>query len=512
MLDSTAQNGVVEGNLLVESAESSNEGENIELTPPEIVAELDRHVISQDAAKRAVAIALRNRWRRMKVAGPMRHEITPKNILMIGPTGVGKTEISRRLAKLSQAPFVKVEASKFTEVGYVGRDVDSIVRDLVENAFQIVKEQERKRVVGEAEKLVEEKLLDLLLPNSAASSSSPIEAAQDGTSEGSSNENGINFKLVNDNDLLEPASKEDLAKKRSLVKTRAKLADLLRAGKLEDRKVDVEITKHGSAQMQILGPQGFAEIEGQIKEMFANMVPKQKESRTMTIGEARKHLLSEAQESLLEGDKIAALAVERAEQTGIVFIDEIDKVCGGGGAQGSGRGPDVSREGVQRDLLPIVEGAIVNTKYGPVRTDHVLFIASGAFHTAKPSDLMPEFQGRFPIRVELGSLGKDDFVRILTEPQNALTAQYTALLATEDVEIEFTPEAVAEIAEMAVEVNARTEDIGARRLHTLVERVMEELSFDAHAYKGKKISIDRQLVQDRLRSLVADRDLSRFIL
>lgn len=486
---------IAEATPLDSSSRSAREGED--LTPPQIVAELDKYIISQNRAKRAVAIALRNRWRRMRVEGEMRKEITPKNILMIGPTGVGKTEISRRLAKLAQAPFVKVEASKFTEVGYVGRDVDSIVRDLAEASFQMVREQERQRVRVEAEKVVEEKLLNLLLPSSAnQSDDSPVETA-----------NSVNFQLVEEIGNAQ----ESAGRTSGMPKTRERFRELLRSGKLEGRSVDVEVTRQPSTQMQILGPQGFAEIEGQIKEMFSNMVPKQKETRKLSIAEARKVLLSEAQEGLIDHERVAQMAVERAEQTGIVFIDEIDKVCGGAGST-TGRGPDVSREGVQRDLLPIVEGSTVGTKYGPVKTDHVLFIASGAFHTAKPSDLMPEFQGRFPIRVELDSLGRDDFIRILTEPQNALIEQYRALMATEGVELEFSQSGIEEIAELAVEVNSKTENIGARRLHTLMERVTEEISYEAASKSEHKIQIDREYVRIRLAGVVADKDLSRFIL
>ncbi len=444
------------------------------LTPTQTVEELDKYIISQHEAKKAVAIALRNRWRRMRVPEPMRDEITPKNIIMIGPTGVGKTEISRRLAKLARAPFVKVEASKFTEVGYVGRDVDSIVRDLVEVAHAMVREEEREAVKSKAESVVEEQLLDLLLPGSRPEQEQTGDEAEAPPSAG----------------------------------TRERLRDLLRAGKLEDRVVEVETTKAVHTHMQVLGPQGLSEIEGQIKDMFSNMFPKQRESKRLPIADARKALLQEAQESLIDQDSVARKAIERAEQSGIVFIDEIDKVA----AKQSGHGPDVSREGVQRDLLPLVEGSTVSTKHGPVRTDHVLFIASGAFHVAKPSDLMPEFQGRFPIRVELGSLSADDFVKILSEPQNALTKQYSELLRTEQVDVAFTPEGIEEIARLTAEVNSRTENIGARRLHTLIERLLEDVSFDPEKYRGKTVRVDRQFVQAKLQDIVQDVDLSRFIL
>ncbi len=469
------------------------------LTPSEIVQELDRYIIAQEDAKKAVAIALRNRWRRLRVPSEIREEITPKNIIMIGPTGVGKTEISRRLAKLSKAPFVKVEASKFTEVGYVGRDVDSIVRDLVEAAHTLVREEERKKVLEKAEKMAEEQLLDLLLPGSRADVESqyneesslrePRVFLQDQSGVGY--EEGV--------DALDSKSHHD---------TREKLRKLLHEGRLEDRVVEVEVTKQFATQMQILGPQGFGEIEGQIKDMFSNLMPKQREIRKLPVSDARKLLIQESQDGLIEEEQIGRLAVQRAEQTGIVFVDEIDKICGGA----SGKGPDVSREGVQRDLLPLVEGSSVNTKYGIVKTDHVLFIASGAFHNSKPSDLMPEFQGRFPIRVELKSLSAEHFVRILTEPQNALTRQYQELLKTEGVEIEFVEDGIAQIAELTAEVNEKTENIGARRLHTLLEKLLEDISFTADKRSGEKILVDRSYVLEKLSSIASDSDLSRFIL
>ncbi|MCC6954463.1 MAG: ATP-dependent protease ATPase subunit HslU, partial [Deltaproteobacteria bacterium] len=395
--------------------------------------------------------------------------ITPKNIIMIGPTGVGKTEISRRLAKLSRAPFVKVEASKFTEVGYVGRDVESIIRDLAEVAFSIVKEEEQRKVLEKAQNTAEERILDLLLP---------------GSHEGSEGSEGAGS-------------------------TREKLRGMLRLGRLEERIVEFDVQKQVQTHLEVLGPQGMAEIEGQLKDMFSQIMPKARERKKVTVREARRILVQEAQESLIEPESIAKLAVRRAEQTGIVFIDEIDKICG---ADSGGKGPDVSREGVQRDLLPLVEGSTVSTKHGQIRTDHILFIASGAFHKSKPSDLMPEFQGRFPIRVELKSLTSEHFVRILTEPKNALTKQYTALLLTEGVQIEFDRSAIDEIARLTAEVNSRTEDIGARRLHTLLEKLLEELSFVAHTQSGSRVSIDRAYVQSKLSVLVKDSDLSRFIL
>jgi ATP-dependent HslUV protease ATP-binding subunit HslU len=438
------------------------------LTPRQIVSELDRYIIAQEGAKRAVAIALRNRWRRLQVAADMQDEITPKNIIMIGPTGVGKTEISRRLAKLTAAPFVKVEASKFTEVGYVGRDVESIIRDLVEAAHSMVRAEERERVKTKAEAAAEEELLNALLPSSSTGDEAENSSA-----------------------------------------TREKLRSLLREGRLEERTIEIETQKQVSTHLEIMGPPGFAEVEGQLKDMFSSMIPKPKERRRVTVQEARKILVDEAQERLLEPEQVSRLAVQRAEQNGIVFIDEIDKICGKDQGQ---RGPDVSREGVQRDLLPIVEGSTVSTKYGPVRTDHVLFIASGAFHQVKPSDLMPEFQGRFPIRVELQSLSADHFVRILKEPKNALTKQYAALLAAEGVELVLLDDAIEEIARLTAEVNAQTEDIGARRLHTLLEKLLEDLLFDADQRRGERVRIDREYVSSKLTDVVQDQDLSRFIL
>ncbi len=443
------------------------------MTPRETVSELDRYIVGQREAKRAVAIALRNRWRRQLVPEDLREEIAPKNIIMIGPTGVGKTEISRRLAKLSQAPFIKVEASKFTEVGYVGRDVESIIRDLMELAVNMAKEKERQSVEIKASELAEERILDLLLP--AMPPDKPAESGQEET---------------------------------NLQGTREKLKKMLREGKLDERSVEVEITRTTMPVVEVLTPQGMEEMESQLKEMFSNLIPKRTKKKTVKIPEAMEILCQEEAAKLVDMDKVISEATRQVEQSGIVFIDEIDKIAGRETVQG----PDVSREGVQRDLLPLVEGTTVNTKYGLIKTDHVLFIASGAFHSSKPSDLIPEFQGRFPIRVELSALGKEDFIRILTEPKNALVKQYVALLETEGVRLLFREDAVAEIAQIAAQVNEKTENIGARRLHTIMEKLLDEVSYSAPEMQGKEISIDAQYVQDRLGPILKDEDLSRYIL
>ncbi|OGQ75320.1 MAG: HslU--HslV peptidase ATPase subunit [Deltaproteobacteria bacterium RIFCSPLOWO2_12_FULL_60_16] len=443
------------------------------MTPREIVSELDRYIVGQREAKRAVAIALRNRWRRQLVPEDLREEIAPKNIIMIGPTGVGKTEISRRLAKLAQAPFIKVEASKFTEVGYVGRDVESIIRDLTDLAVNMVKEEEKQKVEIRAREIAEERILDLLLP--------PLQAGKP------------------------DAEAAELARSQG---TREKLKKMLREGKLDDRFVDIEMTHSMMPMIEVLTPQGMEGMEFNLKEMFSNLMPKRTKKKTVKIPEAIEILTQEEAAKLVDMDKVLAEAVRRVEQSGIVFIDEIDKIAG----RESTHGPDVSREGVQRDLLPIVEGSTVNTKYGMVRTDHILFIASGAFHSAKPSDLIPEFQGRFPIRVELTPLGKDDFVRILTEPKNALIKQYIALLETEGLRLAFREDAVSEISRIAAEVNEKTENIGARRLHTILERLLDETSFNAPEMRGKEVTIDGQYVRDRLTPILQDEDLSRYIL
>jgi len=445
------------------------------MTPREVVSELDRYIVGQHDAKRAVAIAIRNRWRRQLVPDELRDEIAPKNIIMIGPTGVGKTEISRRLAKLAEAPFIKVEASKFTEVGYVGRDVESIIRDLMDLAVKMVREEEQEKVQLKAGDLAEDRILDLLLPNTPA-------ATQEG--EGDDKENAA-----------APA-------------TRDKLRKLLRAGKLDERTVEIEVTHSMTPMIEVLTPQGMEEMESNIKEMFSNLMPKQSKRKSVKIPEAMQILTQEEAAKLVDMEAVVGEATRRVEQSGIVFIDEIDKIAGRESAQG----PDVSREGVQRDLLPIVEGSTVNSKYGLVRTDHILFIASGAFHNAKPSDLIPEFQGRFPIRVELSSLGKEDFVRILTEPKNALIRQYVALLETEDLKLAFQPDAIEEIARIGAEANEKMENIGARRLHTILEKLLDEVSFDAPEMAGQEVQIDAEYVNTRLNKILKDEDLSRYIL
>lgn len=443
------------------------------MTPREIVSELDRYIVGQRDAKRAVAIALRNRWRRQLVPEDLREEIAPKNIIMIGPTGVGKTEISRRLAKLAQAPFIKVEASKFTEVGYVGRDVESIIRDLTDLAVNMVKEEEKQKVEIRARELAEEKILDILLP--------PLQAGKPETDAGEAGR---------------------------IQGTREKLKKMLREGKLNERFVDIEMTHTIMPMIEVLTPQGMEGMESNLKEMFSNLLPKKTKKKTVKIPEAIEILTQEEAGKLIDMDKVIGEATRRVEQSGIVFIDEIDKIAG----RESTYGPDVSREGVQRDLLPIVEGSTVNTKHGMVRTDHILFIASGAFHSTKPSDLIPEFQGRFPIRVELSSLGKEEFVRILTEPKNALIKQYTALLETEGVRLSFREDAISEISRIAAEVNERTENIGARRLHTIMEKMLDEISFHAPEMRGQEVTIDAKYVRDRLDPILKDEDLSRYIL
>ncbi|WP_449467774.1 ATP-dependent protease ATPase subunit HslU [Stenotrophomonas humi] len=446
------------------------------MTPREIVQELDRHIVGQHDAKRAVAIALRNRWRRMQLPGELRNEVMPKNILMIGPTGVGKTEIARRLATLANAPFVKVEATRFTEVGYVGKDVEQIIRDLADTAVKLYREQAKVRVRTQAEEKAEDRILDALLPRRSAGIGFDAEAARNEPSAG-------------DNE------------------TRIKFRRMLRAGELDEREIELDVATNVS--MDIMTPPGMEEMGQQLKSMFANLGNAKSNKRTLTIKAARPLLIEEEAAKLVNEDDVRSAAIDACEQHGIVFIDEIDKVAKRGDNVGGG---DVSREGVQRDLLPLVEGSNVSTKYGTVKTDHILFIASGAFHLAKPSDLIPELQGRFPIRVELGALSKADFVRILTEPKAALTKQYEALLATEGVKVSFTADAVDRLAEIAFQVNERQENIGARRLHTVLERLLDTLSYEAPDRDGETISIDHAYVDKHLGELVKDPDLSRYIL
>jgi ATP-dependent HslUV protease ATP-binding subunit HslU len=455
-----------------------------ELKPSEIVSELDKYIVGQANAKRAVAIALRNRWRRQKVDPELRDEIAPKNNILIGPTGVGKTEIARRLAKLADSPFIKVEASKFTEVGYVGRDVESMIRDLLELTVNMLKSREQEQVRGQAGRIAEERLLDLLLPKAGGN------------------------KFARNEDAKEPALEVVSATPAEPSSTREKLRAMLRRGKLDERYVDLDIADKSMPMVEIFSNMGMEEMGINFKDMFSGLLPKSTKRRKVTVSEALALITQEEVQGLVDMQKVVKQAIVKVEQSGIVFLDEIDKIAGKEG----GHGPDVSREGVQRDLLPIVEGSTVITKYGPVRTDHILFIAAGAFHAVKPSDLIPELQGRFPIRVELTSLGQKDFERILTEPRNALLLQYIALLRTEGLEVVFEDDAVAEIARIAEDVNNRTENIGARRLHTMMERLLEDILFDAPDMAGQRVVIDGAFVREKLMEIVQDEDLSRYIL
>jgi ATP-dependent HslUV protease ATP-binding subunit HslU len=448
------------------------------LTPKEIVRELDKYIVGQRAAKRAVAIALRNRWRRQQLPAELRDEVAPKNIIMIGPTGVGKTEIARRLARLTRSPFLKIEASKFTEVGYVGRDVESIVRDLTEIGVKLVRDEKNRMVRSQAERNARERILDILLPDSRLPRARPA--------------------FVNDPVQEEPSGE-----------TREKLGRWLDEGKLDEREIEVEVKEQQFPSFEIFTQQGVEEMGVNVKDMLPGLFGGRSKRKKMRIGEAREIIIQEEAEKLVDQQNVAREAVERVEQSGIVFLDEIDKIAG---RQNAAHGPDVSREGVQRDLLPIVEGTTVNTKYGMVKTDHILFIAAGAFHVSKPSDLIPELQGRFPIRVELESLSEADFEKILREPKNALTTQYTALLGTEGVELTFSDDAVHEIARYAALVNEKTENIGARRLHTILERLLDELSFDASDMNGERVVVDAAYVGRVLEGVVRDEDLSRYVL
>jgi ATP-dependent HslUV protease ATP-binding subunit HslU len=442
------------------------------LTPRRIVAELDRYIVGQDAAKRAVAVAIRNRWRRQQLPPDLRKDVTPKNIIMIGPTGVGKTEIARRLAQLVGAPFIKVEATKYTEVGYVGRDVESMIRDLTEAAVGLVKQKQREQVVEKAKERVTERLLDLLIPNKG---------------------------------WMPPEETEDTERRQ---RTRDKFRAMLEGGELEERQVELPPEQKNLPQVQMLSAFGMEDMQANLQNMLENIIPRPSGPRQVTVAEARKILLEQETEALIDRAAVQEQAVDLVENQGIVFLDELDKVCG----PAASHGPDVSRQGVQRDLLPVVEGTTVNTKYGPVRTDHILFIAAGAFHLSKPADLMPELQGRFPIRVELTDLTRDDFLRILTEPKHAITKQYAELLATEGVTVDFTTDGIEALADIAYEVNRTAQNIGARRLHTILERVIEEVSFNSPDLPNKRVRIDGAYVRDRLTAILQKEDLSKYIL
>ncbi len=469
---------------------------NIEsLTPKQTVSELDKYIVGQADAKRSVAIALRNRWRRRQVDSPLREEIAPKNIIMIGPTGVGKTEIARRLATLAQSPFLKIEASKFTEVGYVGRDVESMIRDLIEIAINMVKTEEKQRIEGIAAASAEDKILDLLLP--------PVPSGKNPLSE-SGPDSKNSFTLVGTEGHLATRDQQHEPS------TREKIRQMLRDGKFDSRELELSLDESKSMPMvEIMTTSGLEDMQSNLQDAFSKMFPRKKKKKRLKVPEALSALTQQEMERMVDMETVMKEAIRRTEESGIIFLDEIDKIAS---RSGGAYGPDVSREGVQRDLLPIVEGGTVSTKHGMVKTDHILFIASGAFHVAKPSDLIPELQGRFPIRVELHSLGKDEFVRILTEPKNALTKQYIALMATEGIELIFEPGAIEEMARIAVQVNERTEEIGARRLHTVMERVLDDLSFDASERDDGVYTVTAEYVRNSLLEIVEDQDLSRFIL
>lgn len=469
-----------------------------DLSPRQIVEELDRYIIGQDAAKRAVAIALRNRWRRRQLPPELREEVAPKNIIMIGPTGVGKTEVARRLARMANSPFVKVEATKYTEVGYVGRDVESMIRDLMGSSMNAVETEHRKEVEERAKERALERLLDALLPlNEYEHSEQPQWVPQEKpTGEGNG---GQRF------DYIGPESAQSPSIGR---KTRDKLREMLLSGKLDEREIEIEITAQASPIIGVMPGAGLEDLDMNLKEMLGNILPEKRKIQKVKVTEAIKIFVEEETSKLIDKDKIVQEATQRVEESGIVFIDELDKIASRSHTQGA----DVSREGVQRDILPIVEGSTVPTKYGPLRTDHILFIAAGAFHMSKPSDLIPELQGRFPIRVELEALGEEEFVRILTEPENALVRQYIELLKTEGIQLTFTPDAIREVSRLAALVNGRTENIGARRLHTIVERLLEDISFDAPDMEETEVVINPEYVQERLKDVVQDEDYSRYIL
>ncbi len=469
-------------------------GLNDKLTPRQIVQELDKYIVGQEDAKKAVAIALRNRSRRQMLSPEMREEVAPKNIIMIGPTGVGKTEIARRLARLAEAPFLKVEASKYTEVGYVGRDVESMVRDLTDLAVSMLRASHSEAMREKASEIVENRILDVLLPPSPKRGRSRSATLESPDQEADQEEDALEIMETEEEDLL--------------ARSREKFRTRLRAGELEERPVTIEVQSSLMPMIEIFSPGGFEEMDINFKDLFSGMLPKRTKERRVTVAEARDIFMEEEFDKLVDMDKVISEAIDKVENSGIIFLDEIDKIVG----RDSRTGPDVSREGVQRDILPIVEGCTVATKYGMVKTDHVLFIAAGAFHSSKPSDLIPELQGRFPIRVELKSLEKEDFKRILIEPRNALVKQYIALMDTEDVYIEFTDDAIDEIASMACQTNEQTENIGARRLHTIMERMLGEISFSAPELEGDSITIDAKYVRKQLADIIKDRDLSRYIL